>query len=182
MCKNGNAFLYGFLILWGTLFAGIPLFSLLTMPNETRSNSFLFIMIFVVIGFAALTAGIVGVIKLIRAGAVLKKGKKTIGHFVCERGIGSMNGVPYYKITFNYTDDNGRYHEVLSAQAFTAAEMQRYKNSKGFTIKYIDERAAIDVDGEVFIEGEKILTTCEYCGTIFDGDKCPNCGAANKLK
>ena len=182
MRRNGNVFLYGFFMLWGTLFAGIPLFSLLAMPNEARRHTWLFIMIFVVIGTAVFTAGVVGFIKIIRAKAVLKKGKKTVGHFISELGIGAMNGVPYFKINFDFTDDKGVRHEVLSAQTFTTTEMQRYKDSKGFTVKYIGERAAIDVGGEVFSDKDDVLTACEYCGTLFDGDKCPNCGAANKLK
>lgn len=182
MRKNGNAFLYGFLMLWGALFAGIPLFSIIAMPGETRKNAALFLMLFIGVGTAVFIAGVVGFIKIVKAGNVLKKGKKTIGHFISEKGIGSMNGVPYYKIYFDYTDEKGIRHEVLSAQTFTTDEMQRYQQSIGFAVKYIGDRAAIDTDGEVFIEGEKILTACEYCGTIFDGDKCPNCGAANKLK
>ena len=151
------------------------------MPGDERRSAGFFLLIFVGVGTAVFIAGLVGFIKIIRSGSVLKKGKKTIGHFISEKGIGSMNGVPYYKINFDYTDDEGIRHEVLSAQTFTTSEIQRYKNSKGFAVKYIGDNDAIDVNGEVFTEGEKILTTCEYCGTIFDGEKCPNCGAANKF-
>ena len=175
--KRNYSFL--FLIIWGLLFAGIPL-AIIFVGEMNGSTWFLYI--FVAIGLVAIGFGIKNMIKMFQDNKLLKKGKDAIGSFITQKPYGSINNMPMFKIEFSFTNDKNEICQVVSNQIYTFDEVEIYRNNIEFAIKYLGDKAVIvsscipnKLDNNKLDENKK--SVCQYCGEQFEGDKCPSCGA-----
>ena len=182
MNKNNTILLYWFLMFWGACFALIPFVLLLAAGTE---SNFWIDLVLICAGLTVFGTGLVGVIKAIYSVRILKKGQKSVGHFVSFKSVGSVNHKEYYKITFCFEGENNVVFEYTSGQTFTYEECERYKRSKGFDVRYLGHRAAIDIYGRIYEDLEEtrkhVDPGCEYCGSVYEGEKCPHCGATRKV-
>ena len=178
MRKFKALFLYGFLALWGALFAGVPLAATVVSDSENVVSAPL-VFLFAVIGAGVFLWGVIGIFKCVVSANVIKNGLTTSGKYLGERGVGAVNGVNYYKIVFEYYDGDTR-REATSAQIFTREQADKYKNSVSFSVRYLGKKADVDPDGEIISSPENGLNACEYCKSLFLGEKCPYCGATKK--
>lgn len=170
MKRNYN---FLFLIIWGLLFGGIPFFMFFI---DEMDDSRWFLLIFVVIGFVVLGFGIKNMIKMFQDKKILTNGKDAVGLFIAQKPYGSINNVPMFKIEFSFTNDKNEVCQVVSNQIYTFDEVEKYRNSEEFNIKYLGNKAVI-VSNCVPKIKENTKSVCEYCGEQFDGEKCPSCGA-----
>lgn len=173
MKKNYNSI---FFIIWGLLFGGIPL----TILILDKSAS-LFLLVIVVIGAIVFIIGIKNMIKMFKDKKILVSGKDGIGTFITAVGYGAINDVPMYKIVFEFTDELNEKHQIKTNELYTYDEVEIYKNVEHFKIKYNKNNAVIVTDSKIATKS-RLKDVCIYCGTNYEGEKCPNCGATKEHK
>ncbi len=167
-----------FFFIWGLLFGGIPL-GIMFIPDNTMGGNKWFLLIFVIIGFAAIAYSIYSFVKMVKDSRLLKTGKEAVGTYVTKQGYGSVNNVAMFKVVFEFKNDQNVTQRVISNEIYTIDEVERLEKCENFKIKYKGNNAVIVPDGEL---KPKQKDVCEYCGTKFEGEKCPYCGASKNYK
>ena len=174
--KSSKNYNFIFFIVWGALFGGIPLFIMVRTLAQGDFEPML--IIFVIIGFFVFGLGVLNFLRMLKDITIGRTGKDAVGYFISEKGIGSYNGVPMFRIVYGFKNDNGEDVEVESIEIFTQSEMENIKDAGVMKIKYIGKTASI-----VSYSKSKIRRDiCEYCGAKYDGEKCPSCGAPKNYK
>jgi len=164
-------------MVWGFLFAAMPISMYIATDGDIP---FFILIIFIVIGGAVFIAGIKRTINTIISLNLQKSGNTAVGKYLSHTSVGRVNGVAYYKINFNFRDDDGNFREATTLGSFTHDEVERYRSSRGFTVRYKGNMADIDPKGEILVQYDTGLKPCEYCGSLFEGEKCPYCGATRR--
>lgn len=102
----------------------------------------------------------------------------------------TINGVPYYRIKYKYTDHYGVEHITKSREFYTYPQMM-YLSTKGtIDIKEDGKHSVIAEDvknvslanlQQVDTPKKKAKKQCMYCGSVFDEDCnfCSKCGSNN---
>ena len=170
-----------FLMIWGAGFGGIPLAILLLSEAEDRPPVGFFL-IFILIGLTVFTIGLINVIKAVSDVALLMKGKDGIGHYQSDTAAFASNKVTYYRLTFSFTNEQGKRILQTTSEVFPYNKVEIFRKSHGFQIKVLGNRACIVPDGVIDYGDDTKTNVCEYCGSLFEGKKCPNCGAPRTFR
>jgi len=188
-----------FFIIWGLLFAGIPLIGIFTIIAQGENHAPIpFILIFVVIGTIVFCVGIRNFIKAYKINKLKTNGTSGKGYFICS-GVGmKVNDIPKYYIKFSYKNESGELKEIKTFSTYSYDEVMFYESIKSFDIKYNKNNAVIvePVDPTKIKQAfnnttpqvQEAPTTyykCEYCGNVQEKPgKCKCCGAKidKKLK
>ena len=168
---SAKQFQFGFFMIWGALFGGIPLFILIFVDYQPL------LFIFVAIGLAVFIAGVINFVKMLKDRKIEKIGRVSEGTYISHRSIGTYNGTPIYRVKFEFTNEQGETIETESLDTFTIEEVENLKACETFKIKYLGSHATI-VDVGTAKKAKK-LKRCQYCGNVIEGNKCDSCGAKN---
>jgi hypothetical protein len=134
------------LIVWGLLFAGIPVYSYLELQSGGSDSSFPLsvVVIFFVIGVIAILLGIYYIYCYFRTRVIAKFGTKTMGTFLDMQESGSAkNGNKLYFIRYFFCDENNVRHEQKSPARFKFAQAYFFKDLYHFNIRYSGKHAVI---------------------------------------
>jgi len=192
------------LIVWGSLFGGIPFLIILFDILEGEFDLLLTpILAFPIIGITAIIIGLNLFIKYIKLKLVEKDGIETTANFVSMESNCSVNGVPKYLIRYTYNDEKGYKKQDKTLSKYNYEEAMFYSNIKQFKIKYkgklsvITEKPAFPsnynsnhdntynqqpsnwtyYNGHLVRE-KSYYYVCEYCGSSQKKlGKCKSCGA-----
>lgn len=159
--------------------------------SKGAKQEVIFSSIFAIVDLGFWIVVIVLVVKEIISLCTTKFGKKIEATFGSIKPGFAINGYPYYKISYFWTDSKGNFREDCSGSNYTLDEAKLFESAKTFQIlswkksskifskpnqlKYKQEKPQTEVIEEQFI-------TCEYCGANYPNNviKCSNCGAPRK--
>ena len=184
-------YFYWFFMLFGVAFGYMPLIFSIAFNQFSG-----LILVFVFAGTGIFIYGVIDMIKMFKDKRVLKEGKDGIGTFISATCCGSTNGESNYKIQFEYINDNGEVKHVTTSEYFTFDEVEIYRAIERFKITYTDSYAVIKPNQQLAYAKKAVapnddhnkenkqkpeeMRTCEYCDTVYSGNKCPYCGAIKK--
>lgn len=140
-----------------------------------------------IIGFIFAGALIKDIVYDVKAKKALANGTEVKATILSSNSSVTVNGVPYYKLKFEYDDINGTKHEQKTKSQYSFKEASYYEAMGTFKVKYIPGFAAISepVDYNVMDNSNPLkpncieLKKCQYCGSIVDDNTttCPHCGS-----
>jgi len=140
-----------FLMFWGAMFGGVPLFILLsesiTPDGFTISGDNVMLIPFVIIGIIVFICGLKMILKILKykriEKEVLKNGIEGQGKYIEMTSSYSSNGVRFFKIKFSYIDENRTTQIVTTPSKYRFEQADFYKSLGIFDIKYKGQNAVI---------------------------------------
>jgi len=133
-----------FLIVWGIVFAGIPVYSYVSSSQSGVPAIPLFVVvIFGIIGIVAFSLGIYNIFFFFKRKLIAKTGSETVATFLDMQVGDTKNGTKMYFLKFFFTDENNVRHEKMSAVLFTFQQAYYFKTLYHFKIRYRGKLAII---------------------------------------
>jgi len=133
-----------FLIIWGLIFAGIPIYAYMeTSQNGTSAIPFLVVVIFGLTGVITFLLGIYNIYSNFKRKLISKIGFETVATFLDMQVGYTQNGTQMYFIKYFYTDENNVRHEEKSATRFRFQQAYYFKTLFHFTVRYKGKHAVI---------------------------------------
>lgn len=133
-----------FLIIWGLIFAGIPIYSYIEASQNGDTAIPLFVVaIFGIIGVIAFFLGIYNFFFFFRKKFIAKIGTETVATFLDMQVGYKQNDTNMYVIRYFFTDENNIRHEEKSSARFRFQQAYYFKTLYHFKIRYKGRHAVI---------------------------------------
>ena len=184
-----------FFIIWGSMFAGGPLFlfiSSIVSGNFQFIN--LFLLVFIVIGSIVFSMGIKNIIKFVKLKAIKYFGRKTMATYFSSEENPNQNSFSF-AIIVSFKDKAGNTIQRKTDYKYSTEDVEYFIEKKTFPIKY-NNRGNIIITEEPNVfkqlyktisdntigQGPQVIKQtqyyCVYCnGKQTKPGKCKNCGA-----
>lgn len=133
-----------FLIFWGLLFAGIPIYSYIeSLKSGTYFIPIFVVVIFGLIGVVVFFLGIYNIYFKFKRKIISKTGFETVATFLDMQVGYTQNGTKMYFIKYFYTDENNVRFEEKSATRFRYQQAYYFKTLFHFKVRYKGNHAVI---------------------------------------
>ncbi|MBQ3047576.1 MAG: hypothetical protein IJD48_01000 [Clostridia bacterium] len=182
-------------IIMGAFIGYMPMYIFKSALKANIFGILPFVSIFFIVSLSLIIVGFLSVVSFIKTKYVERNGTSSIGHFVSMKSNFKKNtNGKNISIKYYYTDNTGNQKYVTTKHIYNNAEAKYFENKKEFNIKYKGNTAIIldsplsnttytyeSQIGSNLSTDNKIIYTCEYCGSIQQKPgKCKNCGAQIK--
>lgn len=133
-----------FLIFWGIIFAGIPIYLyVISSQNGVSAVPLFIVVVFGIIGISVFFLGIYNIYFYFKRKLISKIGFETIATFIDMQEGKIQNGKSIYYIKYFFTDENNARHEEKSLPRFTFQQAYYFKTLYHFRIRYKGKNAVI---------------------------------------